>query len=165
MHLLNTTGGALNPTKYYWYGISYKYHDKQWVYDTDPPDNSLTIPLLDGSRAEIAVLSVMEARKMLGVWSSPDGSDNMHLNQVVVAKVSNWVNKIKNAHLPVHLAWKAYRHQLWPGVRYGLATLANRKDMVDSILHKLEFKMLSSLKVNQHVKVEWRHLGRKFGGN
>jgi hypothetical protein len=64
---------------------------------------------------------------MLGVWSSPDGSDNMHLNQVVVAKVSKWVNKIKNAHLPVHLVWKAYRHQLWPGVRYGLATLANKK--------------------------------------
>jgi hypothetical protein len=102
---------------------------------------------------------------MLGVWLSPDGSDNTHLNQVVVGKVSKWVNKIKNAHLPIHLAWKAYRHQLWSVVHYGLSTLANGKDMVDSILHKLEFKMLSSLKVNQHVKVEWRHLGRKFGGN
>ncbi len=163
-HLLNATGGVLNPTKCYWYVISYKYHDKQWVYDTNPPDSPLTIPLPDGSRAEIVVLLVTEARKMLGVWLSPDGSDATHQNQVVDAKVSKWVNKIKNVHVPIHLAWKACRHQLWPGVHYGLTTLANRKDMVDSILHKLEFKMLLFLGVNQHVKVEWRRLGREFGG-
>ncbi len=162
--MLNMTSGMFNPAKCYWYVISYKYHKEQWVYDTNPPDSSLTIPLLDGSRAEIAVLPVMKARKMLRVWSSPDSSDDMHLNQVVVGKVRKLVNKIKNAHLPVQLAWKAYRHQLWPGVRYGLATLANKKDMVDSILHKLEFKMLLFFGVNQHLKVEWRHLGRELGG-
>ncbi len=163
-HLLNVTGGLLNPIKCYLFAISYKYHKEQWVYNINPPDSSLTIPLPDGSSAEIAVLPVTEARKMLGVWLSPDGSDDTHLNQVVVGKVSKWVNKIKNMHLSVHLAWKAYRHQLWPGVCHGLATLANGKDMLDSILHKLEFKMLLFIVVNQHMKVEWRHLGREFGG-
>jgi hypothetical protein len=60
---------------------------------------------------------------MLGVWLSSDGSDAMHLDQVVVGKVGKWVNKFKNAHLPIHLAWKAYKYQLWPGVRYCIATL------------------------------------------
>ncbi len=45
----------------------------------------------------------MEARKMLGVWSSLDGSDAMHLDQVVIDKVSKWVNKLKNTHLPIHM--------------------------------------------------------------
>jgi hypothetical protein len=27
-HLLNATGSALNPTKCYWYMISYKYHEE-----------------------------------------------------------------------------------------------------------------------------------------
>jgi hypothetical protein len=89
---------------------------------------------------------------------------NTHLSQVVVHKVSEWVNKLKNAYLPVRLAWKVYKHQLWPGVSYSIATLANRKEMVDYILHKLDFKMLSVLGVNQHIKVEWRCLGREFGG-
>jgi hypothetical protein len=67
------------------------------------------IPLLDGTRVEITSLPVTEARKMLGVWLSPDGSDEKHLSQVVVGKVSKLANKLKNAHLPVHIAWKAYR--------------------------------------------------------
>jgi hypothetical protein len=77
---------------------------------------------------------------MFRVWSSPNGSDETHLSQVVISKFSKWVNKLKNAHLPVCLAWKAYRHQLWPGVCYSIVTLANRKDMVDNIVHKLEFE-------------------------
>ncbi len=102
-HLLNSTGSVFNPTKCYWYATSYKYHKEQWVYNTDRPDSSLTKPLPDGSRAEIAVPPVREGRNMLGVWLSPDGSDGTHLNQVVVGKVSKWVNEIKNVHLPVHL--------------------------------------------------------------
>ena len=62
----------------------------------------------------------MEARKMLGAWMSQDGSDATHLNQVVVKKVSKWANKLKNACLPVHLAWKAYKYQLWPRVCYDI---------------------------------------------
>jgi hypothetical protein len=60
--------------------------------------------------------------------------------------------------------WKAYHHQLWPGIRYGLATLANNKAALDSLLHKLEFEMLPFLDINKHVKTEWRQLGRLFGG-
>ncbi len=101
---------------------------------------------------------------MLRVWLSLDSTDATHLNQVVVKKVGKLVNKLKNTHLPIHLAWKAYKYQLWPGARYGIPTLANRKDKVDSIMHKLEFEMLSFLGVNHHIKSEWRHLDREFGG-
>ena len=39
-------------------------------------------------------------------------------------------------------------------VQYGLLALATPLQDVDDILHKLEFKMLSALGVNQHVKTE-----------
>jgi hypothetical protein len=33
-----------------------------------------------------------------------------------------------------------------------------------SLLHSLEFKILGSMGVNRHVKMEWRTLAREFGG-
>ncbi len=125
--------------------------------------HKLSIPLPDGSRTEIAQLSVNEGKKMLGVWSSPTGSDTKHLQEVILNKTSKWVGKLKNAQLPTHLAWKAYRHQLWPSIRYGMGTFATSKNDIEDLLHKQEFKMLSYLGVNQHVKREWRKLPREFG--
>jgi hypothetical protein len=154
-HLLNATGGALNPSKCYWYMTSHKYYVGQWVYNDKPPLGNLKIPLPDRTEAEIACLPVMEARKMLGVWSSTDGNDTTHLQEVVVKKAEKWVQQLKNAHLPTHLAWKAYHYQ-WPGIQYRLATLANNKVALDLLLHKLEFNMLPFLGVNRHDKTEWR---------
>ncbi len=101
---------------------------------------------------------------MLGVWSNPIGSDKRHLKEVVVGKMKQWASRIKNAHLPVHLVWKAYRYKLWPGVRYGIVTLATPMSVTTSLLHSLEFEILRSMGVNRHVKMEWRTLAREFGG-
>jgi hypothetical protein len=86
-HLLNATGGALNPSKCNWYMIAHKYHEGQWVYDNEPHLGNLKIPLPDGTDAEIARLPVMEARKIWGVWSSPDGNNTTHLQKVVVKRL------------------------------------------------------------------------------
>jgi hypothetical protein len=104
-----------------------------------------------------------EERKMLGVWSSPTGLDTKHLQEVVLSKTLKWVGRLKNAHLPTHLAWKAYQFQLWPSIRYGIAMLATPRKEIEEILCKLKFEMLSYLGVNQHVKTEWRRLPREFG--
>jgi hypothetical protein len=109
-------------------------------------------------------LRVTDSRKMLGVWSAPSGSDKKHPEEVVVGKTTKWVDRLKNSHLQVHLAWKAYHFQLWPGICYGLSKLATPLHDVKSILHKLEFEMLSPLGVNQHMKTEWRKLAWEFGG-
>jgi hypothetical protein len=161
--LLIATGGALNPSKCYWYMISSKCCNGLWEYHNNT-QHKLAILLPGGDCTEIAQLLVTEGKKMLGVWSSPTGSDTKHLQEVVLGKMSKWVGRLKNAHLPVHLAWKAYRHQLWPSIRYGIGTLATSRKDIKDLLHKLEFEMLSYLGVNQHVKTEWRRLPREFGG-
>ncbi len=81
-----------------------------------------------------------------------------------MGKTRTWVSCIRNSNLPTHLVWKSYRFQLGPTIRFGLTTLANQSDDIDNILHGLEFEMLSSMGVNQHVKIEWRKLAREFGG-
>ncbi len=76
--LVIATGSALNPSKFYWYMISYKCQNGEWEYD-DNTQHKLTILLPGGECTEIVQLSVTERKKMLGVWSSPTGSDTKHL--------------------------------------------------------------------------------------
>jgi hypothetical protein len=161
--LLIATGGALNPDKCYWYMVSYVCCKGEWMYDGTNL-YELTIILPDGTCRATPHFRVMDSRKMLGVWSLPNRSDKKHLQEVVIGKTTKWVGRLKNSHLPLHLAWKAYCFQLWPGIQYGFLTLATPLQDVENILHKLEFKMLSALEVNKHVKTEWRKLAQEFGG-
>jgi hypothetical protein len=108
LRLLIAKGGSLNPDKCYWYLISYVCKEGVWEYNRNASSYKLSIPLPDGSREEIIQLQVSESKKMWGVWSSPDGSDAKHLQEVVVRKSSTWVNHLQNFNLPIHLAWKAY---------------------------------------------------------
>jgi hypothetical protein len=75
-----------------------------WEYDKNASSYKLSIPLPDGSREEIIQLPVSKPKKMLGVWSSPHGSDAKHLQEVVVGKTRTWVNCLWNANLLTHLA-------------------------------------------------------------
>ena len=77
-NLLIATGGALNPSKCYWYLITYKCINGKWEYNDDRKYR-LSIALPNGSHTEITQLSVDEEKKILGVWSSPKGSDKKHL--------------------------------------------------------------------------------------
>ena len=71
---------------------------------------------------------------------------------------------MSNGHLPSHMAWVAYRHQLWPGVRYGLGTMTNDLEAADNLLHKEDYKMLNVLGVVRSVSTGLRRLHMSFGG-
>jgi hypothetical protein len=83
--LLYATGGALNPDKYYCYLVSYTCANGEWRYDHQT-NFILTIPLPDEARAEIQQSNIDEAKKMLGVWSTPSGNDMRHLEECIIAK-------------------------------------------------------------------------------
>ena len=69
-----------------------------------------------------------------------------------------------NGHLSARLGWIAYRFKLWPGIRYGLSTLAMPLRTAQNILQKENFLILPLLGINRNVKREWRTLHRAFGG-
>jgi hypothetical protein len=95
------TGGALNPSKCYWYMAYYVCQNGQREYG-NTVQHRLTILLPGGDCKAIEQLPVTEEKKMLGVWSSPTGSDTKHLQEVILGKMSKWVGRLKNA------SWKAY---------------------------------------------------------
>jgi hypothetical protein len=58
----------------------------------------------------------------------------------------------------------AYRFKLWPGIQYGLATLAIPLTAAQRVLLRENFHSLLFLGVNRNVKREWRTIHHAFGG-
>ncbi len=61
------------------------------------------------------------------------------------------------------MAWVLYRHQLWPGVRYGLGTMVNNLEVTDNLLHKEDYRMLNILGVVCSITKGFWHLHTSFG--
>ena len=163
-HLLCSTGGALKPEKCYWYMIDYECNEFGiWNYAACV-NQELLIPLPDGTMVPIQQLGVYESREMLGVWSCPAGDDTKHIEEKVLKRVKVWVERTTNGHLPARFAWVSYKFKLWPGMRYGLATLATPLRVAQGLLRGVERSMLPFLGVNRNIKRGWRTLPRAFGG-
>ncbi len=160
--LLNATGGALRPEKCFWYLLDYECVDDEWKYvDMVPRELVITNP--DGTMSPISQELVTSSKKTLGIHDSPSGGNSAHLTYIK-EKVGVWVTRMTNGHLPSHMVWVAYRHQLWPGVRYGLGTTTNNLEVTDNLLHKEDYRMLNVLGVVRSMTkdLHWRHMS--FGG-
>ncbi len=160
---LNSTGGAINPDKSQWILASYEWTNGIWGYSPQP-EATMTIPLLDGSRAPISNGQVTTAEKSLGVWSAINGDDSRHIAENVTGKAESWVHKMCYAHLPASMGWIAYRFKLWAGMRYGIATLSIPLAAARRILQPENYQCLFFLGINRNVKPEWRTTHRAFGG-
>ena len=67
-------------------------------------------------------------------------------------------------HLPAKFAWVPYKFKLWPGMRYGLVTLATPLHVAQELLRGVERSMILFLGVNRNIKRGWTTLSRAFRG-
>jgi len=73
--LLRATGGALVPTKCFWYHIDFRWHNNRWMYAMDNHlSGQVTIRNDENQRVIIPRLATSEARRTLGVRIAPDGN-------------------------------------------------------------------------------------------
>jgi len=88
--LLRTTGGALVPTKYFWYLIDFQYMNNKWTYVTKSQHpGQLTIKDDQQHRVTIPQLKMNKARCTLGVRLAPDGNWETEL-QYLLSVTSDW---------------------------------------------------------------------------
>lgn len=160
--LLIATGGAFKPEKCFWYMLDYECVDGTWDY-TELVPFELVIPLPDGSFQTIQQEDVHQSKKTLGIWDCPAGGNAEHLD-VVGKKMETWVSRMKNGHLPSHMARTSYTLQLWPGLRYGIGTLTNDLEEALDVLGNSDFEVLPILGIARTVKKRWRRLHFAFGG-
>jgi hypothetical protein len=69
-----------------------------------------------------------------------------------------------NGHLPSHIVWVAYRHQLWPGLRYGLGTMTNKIELAATLLDEVNYKTLNVLGILQNITKGLRKIHTTFRG-
>jgi hypothetical protein len=63
------------------------------------------------------------------------------------------------------MAWVAYKHQLWPGLRYGLGTMTNNSTPAQTLLDKkVDYKILNVLRILRNVIKGLRKMHITFGG-
>ena len=142
--------------------LDYRCVDGVW-FNIEHNDFELNVTNPDGSRSAVEQKSVTESMKTLGVYDSPIGGNKGHLDYIR-DKATSWVNKMKNGHLSSHVAWIAYRLQLWPGLRYGIGTLTNDIEEANNLLNKTEARTLSTLGVVRTATTGLRRLHTTFGG-
>jgi hypothetical protein len=118
---------------------------------------------LDGTKSAIKQEEVTVSKKTLGIHDAPAGGNKGHLNHIK-GKATTWVNRMTNGHLPSHIAWVAYRHQLWLGLRYGLGTMTNDIDPAAKLLDKVDYKTLNVLGIIRNVMKGLRKIHTTFGG-
>ncbi len=102
-------------------------------------------------------------KETLGIYDAPAGENEGHLNHIK-GKATTWVNRMTNGHLPSHIAWVAYRHQLWPGLQYGLGTMTNDIDPAAKLLDNVDYKTLNVLGILRNVTKGLRKIHTTFGG-
>jgi hypothetical protein len=89
---------------------------------------------------------VTASKKTLGIHDSPAGGNEQHL-KYIQQKALTWTDRMTNGHLPHHMAWIAYMHQLWPGLRYRLETMTNDIEEATRVNAKTDYMMLNILGV------------------
>ena len=163
--LLNSTGGSIKGSKSFWYLIDYQCTRGEWSYTTYDDDSGHNLYLSEpsGNMSRLERKLPTDAVKTLGVYHSPVGDHAEHLRQLST-KAADWLNKIRNGHLPSSYVLLSYYHQLWPGLRYGLGTLSNSYSAADACLIKFDYALLPYIGVNRHIKKEWRTLHSAYGG-
>jgi len=161
-NLLQGSGGALKPEKCFWYSLSYKCNDGLWSY-MDVSDFELKITNLDGTEQVIEQKAPTFSMKTLGVYDSPTGGNKGHLDYIR-SKTSIWTSRMKNGHLPSHIAWLAYRLQLWASLRYGIGTMTNDIEEAEELLDQQDRSILNILGIVKNVTRQLRRIHTTFGG-
>ena len=93
--LLQATGGDLKPSKCYWYLITYQFNGGKVKLEPlrDLTRSELCIPQAGSEDVPIELKDPSVASEVLGVWSSPSGTDGKHL-KYMMEKGYKWSRRV-----------------------------------------------------------------------
>ena len=116
-----------------------------------------------GRQKPIYNLSPHESKKALGVEDCHAGGSAEQLG-TIKSKVGDWINRMKNGHLPAKCVWVTYKFQLWPSIRYGIGTVRNDMEEAEELLNDHDSSLLNILGIARTAKKGWKKLHTIFGG-
>jgi exonuclease III len=148
-----TTGGALEPSKSWWYLIHFTWDKGKWEYgntDTIVEDIVLTAEDKDNNRTELKYLEASEAQQMLGVYLSPNGSNDTQF-KAMLEKTKHYGEMIRTGHIYKHEAWIALTTIATKSLEYAVPALTLTKEQYKKIMWPLLQSILPRAGVNRNI--------------
>ena len=162
--LAEVTGGALAPSKSWWYLVDYVWHRGKWV-ASDAGDESfdLSARTPTGESVSLRRLHARDSTEMLGVWMSPSG-DKTKIVEVLKTHAVEWAGKIRMARMSQEEAWTALTMNISAKIRYPLPCCTLSHDDCRSIMFPAIRTALRKSKVASNLPVGIRHGPMEDGG-
>jgi hypothetical protein len=112
--------GSLEPTKSFWYLLSFEWQHGCWR-QTQIDESPATIKVkdADGILVELSRLETHESRKTLGAETAPDGLSDEEFERML-ALTEAWREKVRASYLQKLDVWQALRSTIRMSLKYSL---------------------------------------------
>ena len=146
---IRASGGALVPSKSYWFLMSFYWKDNRWHYRKMMSlPGKLTIRDSDGKACALERLDVHEARETLGTWIAMDGTQDAQY-EALENKILSWGNKIRGQALSRTESFLSLRTSLSMSLQYPLAACTIKRSDLRGLTRLLMKIVLPTLGIPQ----------------
>jgi hypothetical protein len=162
---LRASGGALVPSKSYWYLIHFQFKNNRWQYSSiqDTPGN-LTIRDVSGHhRVQLDRLAVNEARETLGVFIAMDGSQTTQ-TEALLAITQRWADRVRSGRLTHAEAWFSLTSCIMKTLEYPLMATSLTQKQCDKIMQPILDAGLKALGISRTMNHDVVYGPRRYQG-
>ena len=162
-----STGGALAPDKSWWYLVSFEWNEKgNWRYSNDTDlilNDELTARDKDNNRVKLRYTDASVAKKMLGVFLAPDGSNEEQI-EYMHKKSQKFGEFIRAGQVSQMEAWLALTTMATKSIEYPLPALTLSEKECTSIMWPILKEFLPRSGMNRNMKRDLIYSSNKFQG-
>ena len=130
--LMEVTGGEVATSKSWWYYVDYIWKGGKWIATDVPESSSLHLSTTQHS-VPLKRLQCSTASEMLGIWMSPDGSQDK-MKQHLRSETLRWADKIKSCHPNPLVAWTALHTTISAKLKYCMPVCKFTQDECNYIM-------------------------------
>jgi hypothetical protein len=162
---LRASGGALEPSKSYWFLIHFIFENNKWRYaDIAATPGNITIRDIPGTgRVELERLEVTEARETLGVFIAMNGNQKAQ-TQALWEKAIKWSDKIRTGIFTQAEIWFSLQHCMLKSLEYPLMATSLSKAQCETIMKPIRAAALPAMGINRHLNLTVVHGPQKYQG-
>jgi hypothetical protein len=136
---IRATGGALNPSKSYWYMIDFKWIPQKlrWDYkNKEEVIGEIKVRNPQNEREILERLEVNDPRVTLGINVAPDGTWKGQV-EYLLEKVNKWVSRLKSGHLNQIDTWYALTRTIMKTLEYPMVAISLTRAQWNKVMSPL----------------------------
>jgi hypothetical protein len=162
---LRASGGALVPSKSYWYLIHFIFERNRWRYASmDETPGNITIQDTTGNgRVTLKRLEVQEARESLGVFIATNGNQNAQ-TRALQGKAVIWADRVCMGRFTHAKAWYSLQFCVMKALEYPLMATSPSKTQCEIIMKLIQAAALPAMGINSHLTLTIVHGPQKYQG-